>query len=78
MRYASEDMDRVLEEARVELDYDERVKLYHRFNEVFLRDQPITLIYHRRVSCVLHKRFRGVEVGALGLSPRRWWIETDG
>ena len=26
---------------------------------------------------LLHNRFRGVEVGALGLTPRRWWVEPE-
>ena len=49
--------------------------LYHEFNRIFERDQPITLLYHRRIRALLHKRFHNVQIGALGMSPRTWWVE---
>lgn len=77
MGYRNPAMDRVLESARVELDLTKRIELYRRFNEILAEDQPITLLYHRRMSALLHRRFRGVELGALGLTPHRWWVEPD-
>lgn len=75
MGYASAEMDRVLESARAELDPEARVAAYREFNRVMREDHPITLLYHRRVAGLLHKRFQNVEVGVRGLSPRAWWVE---
>ena len=75
MGYASGEMDRVLEAARSELDRDARVVAYREFNRVFREDHPITLLYHRRSTGLLHRRFQNVEIGAKGLSPRGWWVE---
>ena len=75
MRYRSEPMDAVLEQARVELDESRRRALYGEFCRIFRDDQPVTLLYHQRLSALLHRRFRGVVADQSGLSPRRWWVE---
>jgi ABC-type transport system substrate-binding protein len=77
MHYANAESDRLLEAARRELDDGRRMALYQEWNRVFHDDQPVTLLAHPLVQVLLHRRFRGVEVGPLGLSPERWWVEPD-
>jgi peptide/nickel transport system substrate-binding protein len=74
MGYANPEVDRVLEDARRELDDERRAALYRKFNLIFHRDQPVTLLAHERAAVLLHKRFRRAEPGALGLVPELWWV----
>lgn len=75
MGYANPEVDRLLEEARAELDDAKRADLYREFNRHFFRDQPVTLLAHELSSVLLHRRFRGADPGALGLFPESWWVE---
>lgn len=75
--YADPEVDEVLAAARTELDETKRLALWRRFHSCFVRDQPATLLAHPRSAFLLHKRFSGVELGALGLVPESWWVEPD-
>ena len=75
--YSDPEVDEVLVAARGELDEGRRLALWHRFHLCFVRDQPVTLLAHPRSAFLLHKRFSGVEIGALGLVPEHWWVEPS-
>lgn len=75
MGYADPEMDAVLEQARREPDDTLRLRLWRRFHELFVRDEPVTLLVHPRSSLLVHRRFRGAEPDLLGLVPERWWVE---
>ena len=75
--YSNPEVDQVLDAARAELDEAKRLALWRRFHAAFVRDQPATLLAHPRSAFLLHKRFRGVELGAMGLVPERWWVAPE-
>ncbi len=77
MHYRSADMDRVLEAACAELDAAKRQRHWAEFCRIFERDQPVTMLYHQRLSALLHRRFQGVEVGTWGLTLKHWWVEPQ-
>lgn len=75
--YANPDMDRVLEQARVEFDESARLALYERFNRLFHEEQPVTLLAVPRVQILLSSRFRDVRITAFGAVPEAWWVPAD-
>ena len=77
MGYRDAEVDALLEEARAELDESRRAALYQEFSRSFHRDQPVTLLAHPLAAVLLHRRFRGVAPGVLGLYPELWWVEPD-
>jgi peptide/nickel transport system substrate-binding protein len=77
MGYSSAEADAALVAARTERDETRRLAHWRRFHEIFVRDQPVTLLAHPRTALLVHKRFSGVEPGFLGLVPERWWVEPE-
>lgn len=75
MGYRDAEVDRLLENARGEFDDEKRAAQYRAFSRLFWRDQPVTLLAHPLAAVLLHRRFRGVEPGVLGLYPELWWVE---
>lgn len=74
MGYANAEVDRLLEQARTELDGEQRAALYRRFGEILHDEQPVTLLAHPLVGLLLHRRFEGVEIGRLGLRFDTLWV----
>ncbi|MHC4813686.1 MAG: ABC transporter substrate-binding protein [Planctomycetota bacterium] len=68
----------LLERATRTINPAARLELYHRFNEVFHVEQPLTLLAYRLAGVLLHKRFQDTEPNKLGLYPERWWVRPDG
>ena len=77
MHYANPAVDEALERARTALAPEARREAYREFCRLFADDQPVTLLYHTRMSLVVHRRFEGAEVGAFGLDPREWWVPPE-
>ncbi len=77
MGYVSEDVERILSAARKELNPERRRALYQEFSRVFHEDQPVTLLAFPLTQVLLHKRFRDVQIGPLGLYPERWWVAPE-
>jgi ABC-type transport system substrate-binding protein len=74
MHYADAEVDALLTAARVELDGAARRVLYHRFNRLIHRDQPVTLMVHPINSLLLHKRFQAARPEWIGIFPEKWWV----
>lgn len=75
MAYDNPEVDRILDDARLELDEARRVELYRRFNAIIQEDQPVTFLAHPRASILIDRRIKGVKPGPLGLFEERWWVE---
>jgi peptide/nickel transport system substrate-binding protein len=73
--YRNAEVDALLERARHEPDRERRLADFHAFSRIFHAEQPVTVLAVPRVQVLLHRRFRGVEVGPLGLRPDRWWVD---
>ena len=76
MRSQDADIDRLLVEARRELDEDRRVELYQQFNRWVHETQPITLLVHPINTLLIHKRFQELEPISPfnGVTPERWYV----
>lgn len=63
--YANEDADKLMEDARVTSDLDERQRLYYAFQDIFRDDAPSVLLYHPLNTYFVTEQIRGIELGAL-------------
>ena len=55
MGYSNPELDRLLEQARTELDQEKRFNLYHRAEEIIVRDAPWIPLWHGDEDYVLVK-----------------------
>ena len=65
--YANPEVDRLLEDGRASCHQQERVKYYHRFQEVLAEDQPLVFLYFRDALPVVSARVQGVEPAPSGI-----------
>jgi peptide/nickel transport system substrate-binding protein len=74
--YANPEIDRLLEEGRASCHQAERVKYYHRFQEVLAEDQPLVFLYFRDALPVVSSRVQGVQPAASGIfyNFREWYV----
>lgn len=81
--YSSPEADRLMEEARRELDHSKRKEIYHRLHAVLSEDQPYCWMIQPSAKWAFTKRVRNVEIsrgtgffnwypGELG-----WWLAAD-
>ncbi|HYC90376.1 MAG TPA: ABC transporter substrate-binding protein [Thermoanaerobaculia bacterium] len=80
--YANPEIDRIIVQARSEMDRSKRKDLYWRLHEIVAADQPYTFTVQVSSKWGLHKRVRGAEVSGYGLyrwfpGPLGWWIPRD-
>jgi ABC-type transport system substrate-binding protein len=75
MGYADPVADQLLDAARAAADPSRRAELHRAFDRRVHETQPVCLLAHPLAAVLLHRRFRGVEIGPLGLLPERWWVE---
>lgn len=69
--------DRLAEAARVELDADERARLWRQLHELAHREQPVALLVHPLAAVLFNRHIEDCEPGPLGLSPHRAWVPPD-
>ena len=81
--YANPEADRLMEQAREELDPDARIELYHQLHRVLAADQPYAWTVQPSLKWAVNKRIQGVrESNGLGLflwhpGPYEWWIPLN-
>lgn len=72
--YVSKEMDRLIDEAEVELDRDKRLALWKQMQALYLKDLPVLPLYFRSDVFVLPKWLKGVTpTGHQGVSTL--WVE---
>jgi len=74
MGFADPETDALLDAARTAHDASERIEALQSFCRRIAELQPVALLVHPRTAILLHARFRDVEAGAAGMSPRRFWV----
>lgn len=72
--FKNEEVDRLIEEARLEFDEDERVSMYQRIHEIIAEEQPYLFLYARPGLTAVDKRIQGITIYPLGLDPIEWYI----
>jgi peptide/nickel transport system substrate-binding protein len=80
--FSHAEADRLMEEARLTTDVAQRVLLYQRFQEIFVEELPVLLLYSPAYSYVVDIRFQGLNPGVLVAPASRfrdvhlWFTET--
>ncbi len=76
--YNNPTVDKLLEQGRLELNPDKRMKIYHEFARVFLEDSPIVYLSAGYGLTAIHKRVKGIDNPAppagLGWNSYDWYI----
>jgi peptide/nickel transport system substrate-binding protein len=74
--YSNPEVDRLLLEGRRTFDQEERKRIYHRVHEILYEDQPYLFLYVPDALPILHKRFKGIEVGPAGIGHNfiKWYV----
>ena len=76
--YNNPTVDKLLEQGRLELNPDKRMKIYHEFARVLLDDSPIVFLSAGYGLTAIHKRIKGIDNPAppagLGWNSETWYI----
>jgi len=80
INYNNPRVDKLLEQGRLELDQDKRMKIYHEFSRILLEDSPIVYLYEGYGLPAIHKRVRGIDNPAppagIGWNSQDWYIPS--
>ena len=78
INYNNSEVDKLLEQGRVELNPDKRQKIYHEFSKVLLEDSPIVYLSAGYGLSAIHKRVKGIDSPAppagVGWNSQDWYI----
>lgn len=78
--YNNLEIDKLLEQGRLELNSDKRQAIYHRFSEILLEDSPIVYLFAGYGLPAIHKRVKGIDNPAppagIGHNAYEWYIPT--
>ncbi len=76
--YNNPEVDRLLEQGRLELDPEKRMKIYHEFARLLQEDSPIVYLYAGYGLPAIHKRIKGIDNPAppagIGHNSHEWYI----
>jgi peptide/nickel transport system substrate-binding protein len=77
--YKNEEVDALLDEGRRTFDQEKRQRIYHKIHELIYKDQPYLFLYSADNLPIVNKRFRGVEVSAIGIGFNiiKWYVPAD-
>ncbi|MCR9276949.1 MAG: ABC transporter substrate-binding protein [Pseudomonadaceae bacterium] len=83
--YANPELDAVIERARVEMDHDTRMAIWHEAHEILYQEQPYTYLFRGKSLTFVDRRIHGVTVEeASGLNtggrwqvPLEWYVPAD-
>jgi peptide/nickel transport system substrate-binding protein len=76
--YRNPEADRLMEEARREMDADARLKIYHRLHAIFRDDAPALFVTNASAKYALRRDIGGLVTSPLGFAgiwpgPAGWW-----
>ena len=78
--YSNPHVDKLLEQGRLELDPDKRMKIYHQFARILLEDSPVVYLYAGYGLPAIHRRVRGIANPAppagIGYNSYDWYIPS--
>lgn len=69
--------DRLMQEARSELDDNRRDRLYREFGRILYDEQPYTWLYVRPTMALISRRIKGARETLLGWVLEDWWIDGE-
>lgn len=71
--YHSEELDKLIDTARITIDEEARMPLWRQAHEVLHEDQPYTFLFFPKSLIFLDKRFKNVQITNLGMNARTEW-----
>ncbi len=71
--YVNPELDRLIDQARVTLDEDERMQVWHKVHAILNEDQPYTFLYLRKFLTFTDGRYRNVRQVLIGVNDRTNW-----
>jgi peptide/nickel transport system substrate-binding protein len=78
INYSNPQVDKLLEQGRLELNPEKRMKIYHEFSKILLDDSPIVYLFAGYGLPAIHKRIRGIDNPAppagIGWNSQDWTI----
>jgi len=74
---AMDELDRFIEEARLEFDRDKRGEIHKEVHAILHEQQPYTFLWNRNELVVISNRFQNVKVYPLGLHYVEWWAPAS-
>ncbi len=76
--YNNPTVDKLLEDGRMELNPDKRMKIYHEFAKILLEDSPVVYLFAGYGLPAIHKRVKGIDDPAppagIGHNSYEWYI----
>lgn len=82
--YANTRVDKILEDARTEINTEKRIKSYGVFRDEIAKDIPAIFMYAPEFLYVVPEKVRGIALGSITIPSERflnvyeWYINTDG
>lgn len=74
IQYENPQLDALIDQARVTMDEEQRLKLWHQVHAILHEDQPYTFLWTTRAVVLVDGRIRNIEELPLGLNPRTEWF----
>lgn len=77
--YANAEVDKLIDQIRLEMNEDARTPMYHKLQELIYQDQPYIFVHSIQEKIAIHKRFRNAETDALrpGFREMRFWAPVE-
>ncbi len=78
--YRNPRLDSLLDAASAETDRTRAAPLWHRVQQILLRDQPWTLLFYQTDAFLARDRVHGLDMDIRGVlvNVGRWWVGSDG
>ncbi len=75
--FSNVEADKLMQEARRELNDDRRNELYRKFGRILYQEQPYTWLYVRPQMALISRRLKGVRQTLMGWVLEDWWIDES-
>ncbi|UOD34780.1 peptide-binding protein [Deferribacteraceae bacterium V6Fe1] len=77
--YQNSEVDKLIEEGRVEFDFEKRKAIYDKIQEILAEEQPYTFLYVGESLIALNNRFENVEPAPAGLMHNfiKWYVKKE-
>lgn len=72
--FVNAEADKLIEDARVTFDTAERIRLYHRFQEILMDEQPYLFMLAPKALLAADKRIQGIRSHPFGMDEREWFV----
>lgn len=77
--YRNQQVDRLLDEGRANLDQKRRKEVYYQFQNEMFEDPPGIFLFWREALTGINRRFRGIKIDPMGLlrNVHKWWVPKE-